>query len=148
MVSVRCSHVCTDLGGVVPVTPHKSIWQVLIITCTFHIGISWFLTSSLHWNLKTVCIIPKVFHQGDENRLAYVSLDLWCDFLAQSMKNHIVLLFYAPSHYMFIWTITPVHLALLSSKFFLLHEYLFISHFPNTTAPFIKTSLLGIILCI
>ena len=84
LFSVRCSHVCTDLGGVVPVTPHKSIWQILIITCTFHIGMSCFLTSSLHLNPEIVCIIPKVFYQGDENRLAYVSLDLCCDFLAWS----------------------------------------------------------------
>ena len=60
LFSVRCSHICTDLGGGVPVTPHKSIWQVLIITGTFHIGISYFLTSSLHWNPETMCIIPTV----------------------------------------------------------------------------------------
>lgn len=103
LFSVRCSHICTDLGGGVPVTPHKSIWQVLIITGTFHIGISYFLTSSLHWNPETMCIIPKMFHQGDEDRLAYVFLDLCCDFLAPSTQNHIVLLFCAPLHYMFIW---------------------------------------------
>lgn len=136
----------------VPGTPHKSIWQVLITTCAFHMGISYVFQRLPCAEIPRSCVLfQKCFTKEmstdlpmfplTHNVISLFSLKSYCLSFLHPLAFHV--------HMNLPPVITPVHLALLLSKFFLLLEYLcFIAHFPNTIAPFIKTSLLGIILCI
>lgn len=121
--------------------------------CFSHQNLLCFSMSSLCWNPEIMCIILKVFYQGDVNRLVLclpwsimrfpclVYLKSYCLSFLHPFALHV--------HRNLLPGITPVHLASLLSKFFFLHEYVsFISHLPNTWAPLVKTSMIGLILCI
>ena len=102
-VSLRDVPTYTHIWGiVVPFIPHKSIWQVFVITRAFHIRIS-FVFQRLPWAAiwdhvyYSKSVLPRRYKQT----CLYFSWSIiW--FLCLVYQKSYCLFFFTPLHYMFI----------------------------------------------